>query len=130
MPHIILEYSENLENKLDMAALCHVLKDAAASTGVFPPAGIRVRAHAANHVVIADGDPGHGFIDITVRLAAGRDAAAKSLATDAVFDAARKFTAKVMASTPFMLSLELREIDPDFSRKASSIRDYLPPDMH
>ena len=98
--------------------------------GVFPPAGIRVRAFAANHVVIADGDPGHSFIDITIRLGAGRDAAAKTRATDAVFDAARAFTADVMASVPFMLSLELREIDADYSRKASSIRDYLPPEMH
>ncbi|MEO9574995.1 MAG: 5-carboxymethyl-2-hydroxymuconate isomerase [Tateyamaria sp.] len=130
MPHIVLEYSENLENRLDMGALCHALKDAAASTGVFPPAGIRVRAHMANHVVIADGDPRHGFIDITVRLGAGRDAAAKTRATDAVFDAASDFTSEVMASTPFMLSLELREIDPEYSRKASSIRDYLPPEMH
>lgn len=130
MPHIILEYSANLEDRLDVSALCHVLKDAAAATGVFPPAGIRVRAHSANYVVIADGDPRHGFVDITVRLAAGRDAAAKTRATDAVFEAARAFTADVMASTPFMLSLELREIDPQFSRKTSSIRDYLPPEMH
>ncbi|MEO0378994.1 MAG: 5-carboxymethyl-2-hydroxymuconate isomerase [Pseudomonadota bacterium] len=130
MPHIILEYSANLEEKLDMAALCVALKDAAAATGVFPPAGVRVRAHKADHVVIADGDPDHGFIDITIRLAAGRDAAAKTHATDAVFEAARAFTAALMASSPFMLSLELREIDPEFSRKVSSIRDYLPSDMH
>ena len=130
MPHITLEYSANLENMLDMSALCHVLKDAAAATGVFPPAGIRVRAHAASYAVIADGDPRHGFVDITVRLAAGRDYAAKTRATDAVFEAARAFTADVMASTPFMLSLELREIDPEYSRKTSSIRDYLPPEMH
>lgn len=130
MPHITLDYSSNLETRLDIAALCVVLKDAAAGTGVFPPAGIRVRAHAAYHVVIADGDPGHGFLDITLRLAAGRDAEARTRATDAVFDAARAFTADLMATAPFMLSLELREIDAAFSRKASSIRDYLPADMH
>lgn len=130
MPHIILEYSSNLEGRLDMAALCVALKDAAAATGVFPPAGIRVRAYKADHVVIADGDPSHGFVDITVRLGAGRDAAAKTRAADAVFDAARGFTAELMASAPFMLSLDLREIDAKFSRKTSSIRDYLPPEMH
>lgn len=130
MPHIILEYSTNLEECIDMAGLCHALKDAAEATGVFPPAGIRVRAFAASHVVIADGDPGHGFIDITLRLAAGRMPEAKTLATDAVFDAAQAYTADLMAKTPFMLSLELREIDGAFSRKASSIRDYLPPEMH
>ncbi|WP_299369140.1 5-carboxymethyl-2-hydroxymuconate isomerase [uncultured Tateyamaria sp.] len=130
MPHIILEYSANLDAKLDMSGLCTALKDAAAATGVFPPAGIRVRAFAASHVIIADADPGHGFIDITLRLAHGRDGQAKTLALDAVFDAARAYTADVMAHSPFMLSAELREIDGQFSRKASSIRDYLPPEMH
>jgi 5-carboxymethyl-2-hydroxymuconate isomerase len=129
MPHITLEYSPNLEGALDMRALCVALKDAAAATGIFPPAGIRVRAIACTHVVVADGDPLHGFIDISLRLRAGRGAADKARATDAVFEAARSYTAAHMAAHPFMLSLELRDIDADLSRKASSIRDYLPEDM-
>lgn len=134
-PHIILDNSANLDSQLDMHAFCVALNDAAAATGVFPPAGIRVRAHAADHSVVADGDPRHGFVDITIRLAAGRDAATKTRVTDAVFEAARAFTADLMGSAPFMLSLvmlslELREIDSDNSRKVSSIRAYLPPDMH
>lgn len=130
MPHIILEYSANLDDALDMHGLCVALKDTAAATGVFPPAGIRVRAFQAAHVVVADGAPGHSFIDISVRLAAGRTDEAKTRATDAVFKAAEAFTADHMARAPFMLSLELREIDAAFSRKTSSIRDYLPPEMH
>ncbi len=129
MPHITLEYSPNLESALDMHALCVVLKDAAAATGVFPPAGIRVRAIACTHVVIADGDPRHGFIDIHVRLRAGRTDEAKTAATDAIFAAATDFTAAHMAAHPFMLSLEMRDIDEGLSRKTSSIRDYLPEDM-
>ena len=130
MPHIILDYSANLDGQLDMHALCVTLKDAAAATGVFPPAGIRVRAHRSDHTVIADGNPDHGFIDITLRLAAGRTDTAKTKATDAIFEAAQVFTAYLMATTPFMLSLELREIDGTFSRKTSSIRDHLPKHMH
>ncbi|WP_299614901.1 5-carboxymethyl-2-hydroxymuconate isomerase [uncultured Tateyamaria sp.] len=130
MPHIVLDYSANLDDMLDMRALCAALKDAAAATGVFPAAGIRVRAHAAHHSVVADGDPQHSFIDMTIRLAAGRSAEKKTQATDAVFDAAKAFTAAHMGQYPFMLSLELREIDAEYSRKVSSIRDYLPPDMH
>lgn len=129
MPHITLEYSPNLEVALDMQGLCIALKNAAAATGVFPPAGIRVRAIACTHVIIADGDPRHGFIDISLRLRAGRTAEAKTAACDALFAAATDFTAAHMAAHPFMLSLEMRDIDADLSRKASSIRDYLPEDM-
>ena len=130
MPHITLEYSANLEAHLDMGALCRALRDAAVATGVFPPAGIRVRAFAANHVVIADGDPRHGFIDIAVRIGAGRDAATRSRAADEIFAAARAFTAAYMDAHPFMLSLELREAAAETARKDSSIRRFLPPDMH
>jgi len=129
MPHISLEYSAELDTVLDMRGLCVTLRDAAAATGVFPPAGIRVRATACSHSIIADGDPRHGFVDIHVRLRAGRTDAAKTRATDALFAAARDFTAAHMAAHPFMLSLEMRDIDAELSRKASSIRDYLPEDM-
>ncbi|WP_147108652.1 5-carboxymethyl-2-hydroxymuconate Delta-isomerase [Tateyamaria sp. syn59] len=130
MPHIILDYSANLDDMIDMHALCVALKDAAAATWVFPHAGIRVRAHAATHSVVADGDPRHSYVDITIRLGAGRSEAQKTHATEAIFEAAKVFTMDHMANHPFMLSLELREIDPDHSRKVSSIRDYLPPEMH
>ena len=84
MPHIQIDYSSNLEARLDVAGLCRVLRDAAVETGVLPLAGIRVRAHAADHVLIADGQPGHAFIDISVRLRGGRSDADKARATACV----------------------------------------------
>lgn len=129
MPHFTIEYSRNLEARLDMAAFCACLRDAAAATGVFPPAGIRVRAFAADHVVIADGDPKHGFIDISVRLRGGRSDADKSRATQALFEAAEAFVAEDMAANSLMLSLEMRDIDPALSPKVSSIRRFLPKEM-
>lgn len=130
MPHITLEYSANLEDQMDIAALCAALRDAAVASGIFPPAGIRVRAFAATHVVIADGDPRHGFIDISVRIGAGRDAPTQARAADEIFAAAQAFTADHMAAEPFMLSLELRETATEAARKDSSIRRFLPPEMH
>lgn len=129
MPHIQIDYSPNLEDRLDMAGLCATLRDAAAASGVFPPAGIRVRATACSHVIIADGNPRHGFVDISIRLRGGRPLDARKAATARIFAAAEAFCATVMATSPFMLSLEMRDIDPELSPKASSIRDYLPEDM-
>ena len=90
MPHITLEYSANLEPTVDMYGLCTALKDAAAATGVFPPAGIRVRAIQCDHSVVADGDPRHGFIDISVRLRAGRSEDAKDQGHRCDFCSSRK----------------------------------------
>jgi len=126
MPHIMIDYSPNLEGRLDIGGLCLTLRDAAAETGLFPRAGIRVRATAATHVVIADGNPDHAFLDISVRLRAGRAPADKRRATAAIFAAAEASCADVLAQSSFMLSFEMRDIDADLSPKASSIRRYLP----
>lgn len=125
MPHIQIDYSANLEDRLDIAGLCRVLRDAAVETGVLPLAGIRVRATVATHVVIADGNPDHAFLDISLRLRGGRSPETKAAATQAIFAAAEAYCAGVMATSSFMLSFEMRDIDPELSPKASSIRRYL-----
>lgn len=126
MPHIQIDYSANLESRLDVSGLCRALRDAAVATGILPLAGIRVRATACTHVVIADGNPDHAFLDISLRLRGGRSAEAKAQATAHVFAAAEAFCAPVLESSSFMLSFEMRDIDPALSPKTSSIRRYLP----
>jgi len=125
MPHLTIDYSANLEEAVDIAALCDTLRRAGIASGVFPLAGVRVRAFAATHVSIADGNPKHGYIDISVRLRGGRTMEAKQAATRAVFDAAERFLAPVMATRSLALSFEMRDIDPDLSPKTGSIRDHL-----
>jgi 5-carboxymethyl-2-hydroxymuconate isomerase len=125
MPHIHIDYSANLEQRLDVAALCRTLRDAAVATGILPLEGIRVRAIRADHVVIADGNPDHAYLDISIRLRGGRTDAAKAEATTMIFSAAEAFCAEAMATSSLMLSLEMRDIDPALSPKASSIRSYL-----
>ncbi|UWQ53532.1 5-carboxymethyl-2-hydroxymuconate Delta-isomerase [Leisingera caerulea] len=125
MPHITLDYSPNMEDRTDIAALCRHLRQAAAATGVFPLAGIRVRAFAANHVSIADGDDRHGYVDISVRLRAGRDLDTRKRAAQAVFDAARAFLEPALQQHSIALSLEMRDIDPELSPKCGTIRDHM-----
>ncbi|MEX0304182.1 MAG: 5-carboxymethyl-2-hydroxymuconate isomerase [Leisingera sp.] len=125
MPHITLDYSANMEERTDIAALCGHLRQAAAATGVFPLAGIRVRAFAASHVSIADGDPQHGYIDISIRLRAGRDLDTRKRAVQAVFDAAQSFLEPAMQQHSIALSLEMRDIDPELSPKRGTIRDHM-----
>lgn len=130
MPHVHVDYSPNLTDRLNLPALLAVIRNTMALSGVFPIAGIRIRATAADHVLIADGDPGHAFLDISIRLRGGRPIEARQAAVAQVFDAVEAFCAPVLASSSFLLSLELREIDPGLSRNSSSIRRYLPEGLH
>ncbi|MCB1450071.1 MAG: 5-carboxymethyl-2-hydroxymuconate Delta-isomerase [Nitratireductor sp.] len=129
MPHFQIDYSKNLETRLDIPGLCRTVRDAAVETGVFPLAGIRVRATACDHVVIADGNPAHAFLDMSVRLRGGRTLETRKKATAHIFAAVEKYCAAVMASSSLMLSMEMRDIDPELSPKASSIRDHLSGDL-
>ena len=125
MPHLAIEYSSNLESVIDLSAFCDCLRQAAIEIEAFPLAGVRVRAFAADHYSIADGNPDHGFIDISIRLRGGRALAVKKVATEKIFEAASTFLAPVMASRSIALSLEMRDIDPKLSPKAGTIRDHL-----
>ena len=125
MPHVIVEYSGNLEPRVDIAGLCEVLRAAAAGQEIFPEDGVRVRALRAEHYAIADAHPDNAFIDISVRLRGGRALEARKAATEAIFEAARAFLADVIAIAPIMLSLEMRDIDPDLSPKLNTIRDRM-----
>ena len=125
MPHLIIDYSANLEDAVDIAGLCDALRVSATGLDVFPAAGVRVRAVPAPHFSIADGDPAHGYIDISVRLRAGREMAVKKAATQTLFDVARDFIAPVMAERSIALSFEMRDIDPELSPKTGTTRDHL-----
>lgn len=128
MPHIQMDYSPNLESRMDIAGLCRVVRNAAVKTGVLPLAGLRVRATACTHFVIADGQPDHAYLDILLRLREGRSPEDKARATAEIFAAAEAYCAGVLAASSFMLSFEMRDIDAALSPKTSSIRRYLPGD--
>jgi 5-carboxymethyl-2-hydroxymuconate isomerase len=129
MPHFHIDYSPNLEERMDITAFCTMLRDAAMETGVFPLAGLRIRAIPATYVVMADGHPDHAYLDLSIRLRAGRSDQAKADAMHHIFEAAKTFCAPILETSSFMLSMEMRDIDPALSPKVSSIRKYLPGDL-
>lgn len=125
MPHLIIDYSANVEDWIDMGAFCDAMRIAMIETGALPLPGVRVRAIRADHVSIADGRDIHGYIDISLRLRGGRDDATKQAATDHVFAAAKTFLAPVFETRSLALSFEMRDINPALSPKTGTIRDHL-----
>lgn len=125
MPHIIADYSANLDDRLDMTAFCECLRHAASAIDALPMPGIRVRALRADHYAIADGAVTHGYVDISVRLRGGRSDKVKADIADRLFAAARDFLAADMAGHSLALSLEVRDIDPALSPKTGTIREHL-----
>lgn len=125
MPHFHIEYSANLEKCVDIQALCERVRLTAVGIDAFPLPGVRVRAVRVDHYAIADGDPKHGFIDISIRLRGGRPADVKKDATNRIFDAVAAHLAPALAQHSIALSLEMRDIDPGLSPKTGTIRNHL-----
>lgn len=113
MPHLIVEYSNNLdEEALDVAALLETLTRTAVATGLFPEAGLRARAYRADWQRVADGDPDKGFVHVAMNVGRGRDPAERQAAGEQIFAAIRDQLSGFMAGQRLSLSFEMREIDP------------------
>jgi 5-carboxymethyl-2-hydroxymuconate isomerase len=125
VPHFHIEYSANLESLVDMAQLCEAVRAKAATIDTFPMAGIRVRATRVDHVAIANGNPKHGFVDLSVRLREGRPHDVKRDAITQIFTVLTDFMAPTMETLSVALSAEMRDIDADLSPKFGNIRDHL-----
>lgn len=125
MPHLTLEYSANLDDRVDIQALCEQLSQAILDTGLFEHGAVRVRALGADAYAIADRVAENGFIDMSFRIGAGRSADDKKRAGTAIFAAANAFLAPLFASPHFALSLEIREIDAELSWKNNAIHPRL-----
>jgi 5-carboxymethyl-2-hydroxymuconate isomerase len=125
VPHFHIEYSANLESLVDMAQLCEAVRAKAAAIDTFPMAGIRVRATRVDHVAIANGNPKHGFVDLSVRLREGRPHDVKRDAITQIFAVLTDFMAPTMETLSVALSAEMRDIDADLSPKFGNIRDHL-----
>ena len=127
MPHLIVEYSANLESRLGLKALMAKLRNVAVAGGVFPLAGIRVRAARRDHYLIADGDPAHGFVHVMARIGKGRSEALRRNQAQALFDALRSHLEPLRRDQAggLALSLEMVEIDPVGSLKLNNLHERL-----
>jgi 5-carboxymethyl-2-hydroxymuconate isomerase len=111
MPHIIAEYSANLEDTLDVQGLVDDLHQAAIDSQVAELVGIRSRAERRDHFRVADGNPANGFVHIVARLRRGRTEAQRTKLGQLLFDAADRRLAQVYPSHPIGLTVEIHEID-------------------
>jgi 5-carboxymethyl-2-hydroxymuconate isomerase len=125
MPHFTLEYSANIEARVDIGAVVEVVRKAAVETGIFPLGGIRVRAVRCEHYAIADGQRQFGFLDMVLRLGEGRDLATRKKAGEHIFKALSAYLDPVFASSKFALSFDMQINDKETSWKRNNIHDAL-----
>jgi 5-carboxymethyl-2-hydroxymuconate isomerase len=125
MPHFTIEYSANLDARVDMADVVEVVRKAAVETGIFPLGGIRVRAVRCEHYAIGDGNPDFAFLDMLLRLGEGRDLQIRKTAGEHIFRALSAHLDPVFAKGKFALSFDMQINDKETSWKRNNLHEAL-----
>lgn len=125
MPHFTMDYSANLDGKVDFDALCRAVHTEILGSGLFEIGAVRVRAIRCEAYAIADLLPENAFVDMSFRIGHGRAAEEKKRAGDAIFSAVTAHLSTLFDAPHFALTLEIREIDPALSWKKNAIHPRL-----
>jgi 5-carboxymethyl-2-hydroxymuconate isomerase len=125
MPHIVLEYSDNLKSRIDLRALVDALHHSALSTGIFPLGGLRTRAEERTIYRIADGHPDNAFVHVTMWVGHGRSAQTKQRAAQQVFEALVAFLKPCFDESPLGISLNMQELDEVLNFKHNNLHEYV-----
>lgn len=110
MPHLVIEYSQNLEQSEDIHLLMESVYKAAVSSAVMQAKDIKIRAIPYSYFKLADS--GDSFIHVTCHLLAGRTPEQKvKLANSLRLSLAEKF------SKVHSISIDIVNMDPDAYKK-------------
>lgn len=117
MPHIVVEYSANLDGSLDVQRLVDDLHQIVVDSGVADVAAIRTRAKRRDAFRVADGDPKNAFVHVTMRLRIGRSEEQRSKLADALLAATDRNLQRAYATHAIAVAVEMEEIDNITARK-------------
>ena len=122
MAHAIVEWTANLTDEADIRGLLELIAATMRdSGGVFPWGGIRVRGIRLDDYVVADGKADDAFVNITVKMGAGRSAEFKREFFGRLFEAVKAHFAELFERRYLALSLYVEEADEAGSFKHNNI---------
>jgi 5-carboxymethyl-2-hydroxymuconate isomerase len=122
MAHAIVEWTDNLRGQFDLRALLRLIAtEMRAADGVFPWGGIRVRAIELTDYVIADDSGEDAFINITIKIGAGRSADVKQAFFSGLFVKLRASLSALFDTRFIALSMYVEEADESSSFKSNNI---------
>jgi 5-carboxymethyl-2-hydroxymuconate isomerase len=124
MPHIVVEYSANLEDHIDVGELLTSIHTAAASHALVSLAGLRTRAMKREQYVVANGDARNLFVAVIARLNGDRGQEPLLEIRDLLMVACSDSLSQIREEQPLALSVEVQAIDAAMRINDNSIRDH------
>ena len=127
MPHFTLEYSSNIsKKKLAAKELFAKLHETAANTaGNFPTKGMRSRAFKSKDFYVADGNPDHMFVHLTVKIGVGRSQEDREIAAKDLFAVLTEHFASSFEERGVAMSFEMTELEAITKFNKNNVGDYM-----
>lgn len=125
MPHITVEYTDNLRDDGDIRSLLNKINETLIAEGdSFPIGGIRSRAIELKDYVIADGTgENDAFVHVTLRIGGGRSEQVKKSACDKLFEVIETHFEVQFTNRNLALSMELYEFtNPTYKKNNIHLR--------
>ncbi len=125
MPHLFVEYSANIEQKIALDDLLDKLHESALDTGVFPLGGIRVRAHRMERYRIADCHPDNGYVHVTALLGHGRPLDLRQRVGEQLFATLTEHLDSLFREAPLAISFNIQELHPQLNFRKNNLHEYV-----
>jgi len=111
MPHMTVEYTENIASEINTNDLLTKMnKSLISHEGLFTPQGIRSRAIQLTDYLVGHGDNNNAFVHTTLKIAPGRTEEAKRKVFDDLFATIEEYFNEVSADKQVTISLEFSEL--------------------
>jgi len=121
MPHLTLEYSDNIE--VDVQPLLARLHEEVVATGAINLKGIKSRAIKHTQYRIADGDPDYAFVHVGLLIREGRPIEIQKEATQRVMKILKETFGHLFEKRKLSLTVDLKEM-----RDGIALTDHNIPD--
>ena len=108
MPHLTLEYSDNIE--VDVQPLLARLHEEVVATGAINLKGIKSRAIKHTQYRIADGDPEYAFVHVGLLIREGRPIEVQKDATQRVMKVLKETFGHLFEKQKLSLTVDLKEM--------------------
>jgi 5-carboxymethyl-2-hydroxymuconate isomerase len=125
VPHLIVEFSSNIEHDIGLEGLLDRLHGTALETGVFPIGGLRIRAIRMDHYRIADNHPDNGYVHVTAWIGHGRPLDVRKRAGSLIFEALTDHLKDVYERRPLAISFNMQEFHPELNFKQNNLHEYV-----
>ncbi|HET8670418.1 MAG TPA: hypothetical protein VFM05_07250 [Candidatus Saccharimonadales bacterium] len=108
MPHLTLEYSDNLE--VNVQPLLARLHEEVVATGAINLKGIKSRAIKHTQYRVADGDPDYAFVHVGLLIREGRPIEVQKEATQRVMKVLKETFGHLFEKRKLSLTVDLKEM--------------------